>query len=701
MKHTMKKFGAALTTLHVQKNIMLMTLLGALATGRGHSATKTIDFESFDTFSSAITLDATGIDAGDGVKLKTAPGSGEIIIGKSGQIASDIALKNPIAGNIVQMNGINPCTFVEQYSTSNSPWLLPEELETQHGLVLDFGTNSNITVSNLQFDTQKLTSEFFAYVALYSTDNGESWTVFKNPIYSQQLNDSATAQHYNFDGTIAEVDQIRLISFSRKANDTGRAFAIDNISVTYLGPNNYIGLADGDICDSANWENSVLPTAASPGILATDAVFTSEYLTDYVLEITNEATLTRGRNGWAYLNGNSKITVDDGAFVMNPSPEGGTRVLRVEDNASIIINRNGSYQIPSRNTELSGAATLTLNGGSYTGNISISGSASFTFNGGTINSPIQATGYTGSETAIIIGDGTTGTDTLNLTSLSTPSDGSAVVNFLNESTHSVDVASHTDLTTATTFWQGLWDNDQLKYNSQTKSDLDGASFSSYFDIDSETFALSISSAITPAIGLEVVQDGTELNWTVDAEIGIKEYQVVDATTGELIEVVTAGKGAYSLTLPEGVDAKLVVVDNSGYTQTFVPADGNEVKVVYDLNKGWNLIALPGDNAGTTALKALTVGGFWGWNGTAYETTSTPAACQGIWVYAPKAVQTIVTAEKSDAEISLQPGWNLVGPKENTQVPEAAHTVYGWNETYEELLKGGTMIQGIGYWIFSL
>ncbi len=207
---------------------------------------------------------------------------------------------------------------------------------------------------------------------------------------------------------------------------------------------------------------------------------------------------------------------------------------------------------------------------------------------------------------------------------------------------------------------------------------------------------------TPAIGLEVVQDGSELSWTVADEIGVKEYQVVDAATGEIIEVVVAGKGSYSTTLSKGVEAKLVVVDNSGYAQTFLPADGNIVKVVYDLKEGWNLIAIPGDNADTTALEKVIVGDMWAWNGAAYETAETPAACQGIWVYAPKAVQTIVTTAKSDAEITLQSGWNLVGPKENIEVPEAAHTVYGWKETYQNIAtEDGILIQGIGYWIFSL
>ncbi len=218
---------------------------------------------------------------------------------------------------------------------------------------------------------------------------------------------------------------------------------------------------------------------------------------------------------------------------------------------------------------------------------------------------------------------------------------------------------------------------------------------------SEITALYGNTILTPAIGIELVQTKSELSWTVEDEFGVKEYQVVNAQTGEVVEVVVAGKGVYTTTLPEGIEAKLVVVDNSGFSQTFLPADGNIVKVVYDLKEGWNLIALPGDNADTTALEAVTVGDFWAWNGSAYEAIAAPAACQGLWVYAPKAVQTVVTAEKSEADITLERGWNLVGPKENIEVPAAAHTVYGWNQTYEQILEDGIMIQGVGYWVFSL
>ncbi len=202
----------------------------------------------------------------------------------------------------------------------------------------------------------------------------------------------------------------------------------------------------------------------------------------------------------------------------------------------------------------------------------------------------------------------------------------------------------------------------------------------------------------PAMGINIVQAGNNLTWAVAYEIGVKEYQVVDAATGKIIEVVAAGNASYSTTLPEGVDAKLIIVDNIGYTQTFLPADGNIVKVEYTLTEGWNLIAMPGAN---TDISEIT-GVFWGWNGDAYEIVKTPETGQAIWIYSPSTVQAIVTAEKIPAELDLAPGWNMVGPTENMKIPTEAHTVYGWNETYQRIVnEDAILIQGIGYWIFSL
>ncbi len=241
--------------------------------------------------------------------------------------------------------------------------------------------------------------------------------------------------------------------------------------------------------------------------------------------------------------------------------------------------------------------------------------------------------------------------------------------------------------------------------------VDLRSGGSYFnglmdDVRIYNYALSLEEIVdllnlTPAIGLELVQEGNLLSWSVGDEIDVKEYVIIDLATETIIDIVQAGGGPYSYELPDDLAVKLVVVDNSGVSQTYIPDDGNITSVIYDLFEGWNLIALPGDNADLEDLKDVIVGEIWGWNGRSYEIEHHPTACQGVWVYAPTAKQVVVTCEKSEAEITLQTGWNLVGPKENIVVPESAEVVYSWNSIYQKILKDSeTLVRGVGYWILK-
>jgi len=208
--------------------------------------------------------------------------------------------------------------------------------------------------------------------------------------------------------------------------------------------------------------------------------------------------------------------------------------------------------------------------------------------------------------------------------------------------------------------------------------------------------------VTPVVGLELVQDGTTLTWTLESEIGVIEYQVIDQATGNVIQTVAAtGEKSYSVTLPEGVKAKLVVRDNYG-TQTYLPIDGNMVTTPYDLKKGWNLIAITGDHADLAPLKDAATGPLWAWNGSTYELATAPVATQAIWVNAKETKTVNVTAEKSTATITLTPGWTLAGPTNNEVIPAKAMSIFSYDETYNTISKEDeVLIRGVGYWIFSL
>ena len=223
----------------------------------------------------------------------------------------------------------------------------------------------------------------------------------------------------------------------------------------------------------------------------------------------------------------------------------------------------------------------------------------------------------------------------------------------------------------------------------------GDSIESLFDTEK-------NNVLTPVVGLELVQNGTELTWTLESEVGVIEYQVVNAATGDVIQTIEATEGdSYSVTLPEGVQAELVVVDNHG-SQTYLPTDGNIVKTPYGLKKGWNLIAITGDYANVSPLQAVAEGPLWGWNGSSYERTTAPIATQAVWVNSAVETRVDVTAEKSDAKVTLTSGWNLVGPTNNEVMPKAALSVFSYDKIYNSITEeDDVLIRGVGYWIFSL
>lgn len=208
--------------------------------------------------------------------------------------------------------------------------------------------------------------------------------------------------------------------------------------------------------------------------------------------------------------------------------------------------------------------------------------------------------------------------------------------------------------------------------------------------------------LTPALGVDVRQTGSLVEWSAAQELGVKEYQLVNVETGEVEAVVTAnGSNGYQVTVEDGVVVKLVVVDNSGRTQSFTPVDGNVLTVEYNLEKGWNLIATIGENSDLSALEAVTAGTMWAWDGEKYTASNAQDAFTGLWVYAPKAVNGVtVTARKAvDSVLTLQPGWTLAGPANNVSRPESV-TAFSWSSDYEQVLTTyNALLQAEAYWFF--
>ncbi len=206
---------------------------------------------------------------------------------------------------------------------------------------------------------------------------------------------------------------------------------------------------------------------------------------------------------------------------------------------------------------------------------------------------------------------------------------------------------------------------------------------------------------TPIIGMIVTQENSTLSWALESEVGVREYQIVDQDSDIVIDTVGVEQGSYHYELPEGVNAAVRVVDISGFTQLFLPAENDEVKVTYELSKGWNLIALPGSDADLTEIQNTAVGEFWVWNIDHYEVVENPVVGQAFWVYVKDETKAVVSAVKSESTVKFNPGWNMIGVTENKLIPESAVAVYGWNNFYRDVLKeSAIMLQGVGYWLYA-
>ena len=222
---------------------------------------------------------------------------------------------------------------------------------------------------------------------------------------------------------------------------------------------------------------------------------------------------------------------------------------------------------------------------------------------------------------------------------------------------------------------------------------------SSFDLSGITFDL-FEQTPTPAIGLQVTQTDNLVNWSVQEERDVKEYQLVNVETGKVVDVIIAnGSKTYAATVEAGVVIELVVVDHSGKSQAFTPSNGNSLTVDYKLVPGWNLIATVGTDSDLSEVEAKTTGTMWSWDGAKYVKANHSKAFSGIWVYAPKAANVKATAIKAGSTLSLQPGWTLAGPTNNVNRPEDVIT-FAWASEYAEILETHeALIKGQAYWFF--
>ena len=219
--------------------------------------------------------------------------------------------------------------------------------------------------------------------------------------------------------------------------------------------------------------------------------------------------------------------------------------------------------------------------------------------------------------------------------------------------------------------------------------------------DSADLKIAIKEASSPALGVFVTQTGSVVSWSIGQELDVKEYRLVNVETGAVEAVILAnGSHNYSYSeLKENVKVKLVVVDYSGYTQSFTAEDGAKAVHTYNLVKGWNLIATVGDAADLAELQRVSGSAMWGWDGRNYVPTDAQEAFTGLWVYLNREAVVTVTAKTSESSLTLEPGWSLAGPGNNVNRPDAV-TAFSWSDSYKEILENhNALIKGQGYWLF--
>lgn len=215
------------------------------------------------------------------------------------------------------------------------------------------------------------------------------------------------------------------------------------------------------------------------------------------------------------------------------------------------------------------------------------------------------------------------------------------------------------------------------------------------------WSLAGTATVTPVLGLTITLDGSTLSWQAEAEIGVSHYKVQQFIDGQwvTIEELTAGAQSYESMINPAFDVRLLVIDQSGFTQSFLPDLAGKARVSYTLKTGWNLLGLPLDDADMSGLEAAIDGQPMVWNGVAYEVSNELQAGDAFFVYASAPAEVVVTGTKTVKAIELVKGWNLVGVTENQEAPVDAAIIYTLNEAYETVVEQAILLEGVGYWIY--
>lgn len=206
---------------------------------------------------------------------------------------------------------------------------------------------------------------------------------------------------------------------------------------------------------------------------------------------------------------------------------------------------------------------------------------------------------------------------------------------------------------------------------------------------------------------------TDAACTIEAEnsneIGVYYAKGSDSTgnwqpaNSATIQVVPA-TSTTTLTTTTVADAtsttQFVTMSTTSPTEPAI--QNNPVTIYLELAPGWNLLSHPFSEI-TDAAELGAVSSYWVLANAEYvELSQLPAALHGFWVYS-ETLETVALSGllTTNHRVTLQPGWNLFGPAEDTTAPLALDYIEAVTEADQQTLKNeGRLTQGRGYWMYS-
>jgi len=204
-----------------------------------------------------------------------------------------------------------------------------------------------------------------------------------------------------------------------------------------------------------------------------------------------------------------------------------------------------------------------------------------------------------------------------------------------------------------------------------------------------------------------VYDDTDASLLTSASVSVQGGTEQRVNSGYYVAAVPAGTYDLNAQVTGYFDSwwNNITVRSGLATQLDFEMTREAGAFVLNLGQQWNLISLPLTPDETTRpmlINAAFDNVLRWYDGNDYQTTDTPTTRVGYWILVDNADTLNLVGPRDPAtNIILQPGWNLVGPTFNAQLPTGAPivgTIWGWTGgTYN---VASQLDEGKGYWIYS-